>query len=107
MGMGPSGIDDLMAAAIVDSNGVLTKSRGCRVVNNANVYEITLDRELDEYDCAVSITVRGADGSAAAFPMVEHTSDSLKKVRFFFTSGGAVQALNFSVQFRRVASGGV
>jgi hypothetical protein len=106
MGNGPVGVDDLWAAAVVDSDAAgLTKTRGCKVAVAAGVFTVTLDRELDEYDCIVSVGVRGNSSAAAYFHNVNHVNDTTKEIRFFFTSGGALQAIPFSVSFRRISNG--
>lgn len=106
MGQSDNAFDSAWAFGTVDSDAAgLTKTRGCRVTVAANVYTFTLDKELDEYDAVVNVIPRGASSAAAYFCAINHVSDSVKEVRFFFTSGGALQPVPFHISFRRFANG--
>jgi hypothetical protein len=94
------------ATAVVNFDGTAAKARGCSIAKDEDhVYTVTLDRALDETDCDVHITIRGADGLGAKTCMVNHVSDTSKQVRFFFGSAGAAQATDFHISFFRTANG--
>lgn len=92
------------AAAVVQSTGVATNAKGCVTSRDGgNVFSVTLDKPLPAAQCIADVTVIGGDGTGCLFHMVNHASDTVKEIRFFFTSAGAAQATSFMVAFKQLS----
>jgi len=93
------------AAGSIVAGGTALWLRGCSVAAGATgITTITLDDAVDESECAILITMRGA---TSCYARVQHTSDTVKTVTTESAADGALDtAADYDFVVLRAPSNG-
>lgn len=94
--------EEAWASAVVNADGTTQNARGCSVSRpSAGTYEITLARGINVSECTVVAQPIGDSGVDGKLVVVEHNSDDLKTIRFFFDSAGLPQNTSFHLRIAK------
>jgi len=94
--------EEAWASAVVNADGTTQNARGCSITRPAaGTYEVSLSRGIDESECTVVAQPIGNAAVDGKIVLVEHNSDDLKTIRFFYDSAGLPQNTSFHLRIAK------